>query len=235
MQRLIRDTLSFLRLMVALVFSAALATSCSERKRAADRRRALTNRDFALEAVRLKNKLGRDFIVEVERPFIIAGNVSRPDFNRIKNRTIVSSYQAFYRQFFRVRPNYIITVFLFKDDPTYREYAKKLFGDEPTTPFGYYKRENHSLVMNIATGTGTLVHEMTHALVEADFPQIPAWHPVRNAFAPQILKWLATTSISPSLKCWAISALVTTLSKRLLTGRGNSLPSGWGFRLSACG
>jgi hypothetical protein len=29
--------------------------------------------------------------------------------------------------------------------------------------------------MNISTGTGTLVHEMTHALVRYDFPEIPSW------------------------------------------------------------
>jgi hypothetical protein len=29
--------------------------------------------------------------------------------------------------------------------------------------------------MNIGTGTGTLVHEMTHALVSFDFPTVPDW------------------------------------------------------------
>jgi len=29
--------------------------------------------------------------------------------------------------------------------------------------------------MNIATGGGTLVHEMTHALMAPDFPQAPIW------------------------------------------------------------
>ena len=29
--------------------------------------------------------------------------------------------------------------------------------------------------MNINTGTGTLVHEMTHALVRFDFAEIPSW------------------------------------------------------------
>ena len=29
--------------------------------------------------------------------------------------------------------------------------------------------------MNLSTGTGTLVHELTHALVDFDFPAVPAW------------------------------------------------------------
>ena len=29
--------------------------------------------------------------------------------------------------------------------------------------------------MNIGTGGGTLVHELTHALIDFDFPQVPHW------------------------------------------------------------
>jgi len=31
------------------------------------------------------------------------------------------------------------------------------------------------MVMNIGTGGGTLLHEMVHAMAEADWPRIPAW------------------------------------------------------------
>src|SRR5262249_40360681 len=41
--------------------------------------------------------------------------------------------------------------------------------------YGYYKPRQRTLVMNIGTGNGTLLHELTHALVDFDFPQIPDW------------------------------------------------------------
>src|SRR5262249_43808226 len=50
-----------------------------------------------------------------------------------------------------------------------------LFGDEPDTPYGYFTNAHRALVMNIATGGGTLVHEMVHPFMDADFPQRPAW------------------------------------------------------------
>ena len=31
------------------------------------------------------------------------------------------------------------------------------------------------MVMNVATGLGTLVHEETHALLAPDFPNVPSW------------------------------------------------------------
>ncbi len=161
-------------LLLVAFLCAFLTVSCSDKK-GPNVRRALTDRDFAREAMKVKKLLGRDFIVEVERPFVIAGNISRGEFNSIKNGTVLNCYRALRRQFFSVGPNDVVKVFLFRDDRIYREYAKKLFDDEPTTPFGYYKREQNSLVMNIGTGTGTLVHEMVHALMETDFPDVPAW------------------------------------------------------------
>jgi hypothetical protein len=31
------------------------------------------------------------------------------------------------------------------------------------------------MLMNVGTGTGTLVHELTHALIAPDFPGVPDW------------------------------------------------------------
>jgi hypothetical protein len=130
---------------------------------------------LAFEAAKLKKALAEEFIVEVASPFVIAGDIPHAEFVRIKNGTILNCYRALHNQFFTVKPTYAIKAFLFKDDASYRKHARKLFGDKPSTPFGYYKSEQRSLVMNIATGTGTLVHEMLHALIEPDFPQVPAW------------------------------------------------------------
>ena len=50
-----------------------------------------------------------------------------------------------------------------------------MFHDRPSSPFGYYSPANHALVMNIATGGGTLVHEIVHPFMRSNFPACPAW------------------------------------------------------------
>jgi hypothetical protein len=79
------------------------------------------------------------------------------------------------QDYFQRDPNEIITIWLFKDDASYRKYTRSVFNDEPTTPFGYYSAAHRALIMNIATGTGTLVHEIVHPFVRANFPNCPAW------------------------------------------------------------
>ena len=46
---------------------------------------------------------------------------------------------------------------------------------EAGSPYGYFLRRSRALVMNIATGGGTLVHEMVHAMMAYDFPNAPTW------------------------------------------------------------
>jgi hypothetical protein len=51
----------------------------------------------------------------------------------------------------------------------------RLFSGSPDTPFGFYSGKYGALVMNIATGGGTLVHEIVHPYIEANFPDCPPW------------------------------------------------------------
>ena len=120
-------------------------------------------------------ELGNEYISGIEGPFIVLGNFDEEPFRRIMRRTIRACSERMYKQFFDKKPDYMLKVYLFADDTSYRTMAKKLWGDTHVSHFGYYKSSEKALVMNISTGTGTLVHEMFHALVEPDFDDIPSW------------------------------------------------------------
>jgi hypothetical protein len=83
--------------------------------------------------------------------------------------------QRLRRGFFSRAPSRILDVWLLKDAPSYRRLVVRRFGGEPSTPYGFYSSEQDALVMNIATGGGTLVHEIVHPFMEANFPRCPAW------------------------------------------------------------
>jgi len=140
-------------------------------------RSELASRGTALRehAAALRQRLGADFHIRCEWPFVAASNLPLAEFNRVFERSLVGSYRCLRRDYFTSEPIRSITVYLFKNDADYRHYARDLLGDEPKTPFGYWSPAHRALVMNIATGTGTLVHELCHALIERDFPQCPTW------------------------------------------------------------
>src|SRR6266850_7507398 len=79
------------------------------------------------------------------------------------------------QDFFTNDPKEILDIWLFKDAASYEKNTRLLFGDAPTTPYGYYSSKDKALIMNIATGGGTLVHEIVHPFMEANFPACPPW------------------------------------------------------------
>jgi hypothetical protein len=126
-------------------------------------------------AEQLARRLGPDCRMVVHAPFIVAGNLEEVELNRWRNETIGPAARAMARRYFKVTPHQPITVLLFRDEQSYNHYADQLYGDAQISVYGYYKPNLRTLVMNISTGGGTLVHELTHALIDFDFPEAPDW------------------------------------------------------------
>jgi hypothetical protein len=126
-------------------------------------------------AERLQKQLGDECAVMVHKPFVVAGDMTAKQLEDHYRTTISPAARAMANSYFRKPPTLPITVLLFSAEASYNRYAKQLFNEEGVSVYGYYKPDKRTLVMNIATGGGTLIHEMTHALVVYDFPEIPDW------------------------------------------------------------
>lgn len=131
--------------------------------------------DYESRIKELKKSLSDDFIFKSFSCFVIVSNLNETETQRIVENTIKNAEECFYNDYFIKKPDEVITIFLFKDDKTYRYWANKLYGDTDLSRFGYYKPSKKTMLMNISTGGGTLVHELTHAFVRYDFPDIPSW------------------------------------------------------------
>lgn len=168
--------LTFLGLLIFLLFS-----SCSySEERKMQSGIAVLNYDTAKfnydeKTEELRKLVSDDFYIIGHSSFVVVSNLSTSETDRIINGTIGKAEECFYNDFFEIKPDELITIFLFKDDKSYRYWAEKLYGDSGLSPFGYYKPSKKTMLMNISTGGGTLVHELTHAFVRYDFPDIPSW------------------------------------------------------------
>ncbi len=142
----------------------------------AERRPRFNDEDYAAHIRALREKLPEgDFHIVESRPFVVIGDESREAVERRAERTVNWAVTHLHELYFPREPNRILDVWLFKNEESYRKYTKEIFNDEPTTPFGYYSRRHRALIMNIGTGGGTLVHEIVHPFMEANFPQCPSW------------------------------------------------------------
>jgi hypothetical protein len=132
--------------------------------------------DYARHVEQLKQKLpSREFEIVIEKPFVVVGDGGRAAVEGNARETVRWAVTLLKRDFFKQDPKEILDIWLFKDSASYNLHATNLFGGKPTTPYGYYSPAHKALVMNIETGGGTLVHEIVHPFVEANFPDCPPW------------------------------------------------------------
>jgi len=120
-------------------------------------------------------KLGMgDVQIRVEDPFVVVGDGTAEDLVHDAS-TVRWAVEHLEADFFAARPTRVLDVYLFRDAESYEDGVKRLTGDAPSTPYGFYSRAQNGMFMNIGTGGGTLVHEIVHPYVEADFPDAPPW------------------------------------------------------------
>ncbi len=125
---------------------------------------------------RIKKKLSsREFSIVIQKPFVVIGDEPKKVVQQRAEDTVKWAVDGLKHDFFTKDPKDILDIWLFKDEASYEKHTRLLFGDSPSTPYGYYSPRHKALIMNIATGGGTLVHEIVHPFMEANFPACPPW------------------------------------------------------------
>jgi len=130
---------------------------------------------YALHLEALASKVPDGFTVVEERPFVVIGEEAPATVKRRAEQTVRWAVTELKALYFEKDPTEIIDVWLFGGRESYERYAKELWDHTPTTPYGYYSESERALVMNIKTGGGTLIHEIVHPFVHANFPDCPSW------------------------------------------------------------
>ena len=134
-----------------------------------------TSADFAQHMMILKPKVPEGFTIVIEPPFVVIGDEDPDTVKKRSRGTVRWSASMLKQDFFSKDPDKILDVWLFKDKKSYVSNVQEIFNDTPTTPYGYYSERHGALIMNIATGGGTLVHEIVHPFMAANFENCPAW------------------------------------------------------------
>lgn len=174
-----------MRPALALIAISLLATACADPKKSDNSSpKAISVQvppgplDYEGHIAALKPKLKRlkePFRIVIEAPFVVLGNGDEEDVKHASEEIVRWTVEKLKQDFFKEDPKRILDIWLFKDANTYQAHVYALTGKKPTTPYGFYSSENSALYMNIRTGGGTLVHEIVHPYIEANFPKAPPW------------------------------------------------------------
>lgn len=115
------------------------------------------------------------FSIDIVRgTFILATNLDS-DNRALARQVVETGVDALYNEYFTTKLSYPIKLYIFKNKKTYEDYVLKTYKKSPGTPFGFYIPRERKIMLDFSTGAGTLMHEIIHPMISADFPQIPAW------------------------------------------------------------
>jgi hypothetical protein len=131
--------------------------------------------EFARHLEALQPTVPEGFTVVVEAPFVVIGDGAPEDVKHSAEGTVRWAVVRLKLDYFEKPPPEIYDIWLFKDKESYEKNTQAVFHEKPISPFGYCSPAHHALIMNIATGGGTLVHEIVHAFMASNFPECPTW------------------------------------------------------------
>ena len=116
------------------------------------------------------------FSIVIQKPFVVIGDEPQKVVQQRAENTVKWAVDRLKQDFFTKDPNYILDIWLFKDEASYEKHARLFFGDSPGTPLRLLLTHSQGIeFMNIGTEGGTLVHEIVHRLWKANFPSCPPW------------------------------------------------------------
>ena len=121
-----------------------------------------------------QNEFGPSFTILAVPPFVVIGDGPRAWVKQDADEVVRVAARMLEARFFRRYPAKIIDIWMLQTDTSYDAYAGSLVG-APSTPYGYYSSCKRSIYTNMSLGNGTLIHEMVHAFMEANFPASPVW------------------------------------------------------------
>lgn len=123
----------------------------------------------------LRTSLPASWSILLKPPLILASDLKREDLETITRQTIDPTCFALQVDYFDHDPQEPITLLVASEEESYRIALQLLKQPHREEYSGLYARDQRTVVLNLATGTGTVAHELTHALAHADFPNMPEW------------------------------------------------------------
>ena len=135
-----------------------------------------TNADYAQRVRIIRERFSKDKLNYcIEKPFVVVGDLEAGVLKKYAETSIRWAVSKLKESYFEHDPSRILCIWLLSNAKTYEYYSEQLTRSRPATPYGYFSSANDALVMNIATGGGTLIHEIVHPFMEMNFPDCPPW------------------------------------------------------------
>jgi len=126
---------------------------------------------------RYAKNLNAGFSITKFRYFVIFSDLGEDLTYRLIDNDVRHVSLAVTNHFVKNLPDSVTPIFLFNDFDTYKNFSITNFkiDEDDLSPYGFYKISKNVIVIRYVSWKGSIVHEITHAFLHHDFPEIPSW------------------------------------------------------------
>lgn len=165
----------------------------------------------------LRYQTGSGFNCLQRSNFLVAANLDPEECEYLVDGVLDFCGNALIETFFDKGPvrDKMINIYVFRDYDTYETGLRQFIGMDPISPYGHYGHSQKYIVLNYETGPGTMVHELTHALMSEDFPEAPIW--IAEGMASLYEHCRAEGYVLKGDDNWRLPELQAALEKNALT------------------
>jgi hypothetical protein len=123
-----------------------------------------------------KSRFTKPIIVRFKY-FVIFSNLEPSLTYKLIDNDVRNIVSAMQKHYIIKNPDSVTAVFLFEDYDTYKEFSLNTFNlkQEDLSPYGFFKISKNIIAVRYVSWKGSLPHEVTHAMIQPDFPEIPSW------------------------------------------------------------
>lgn len=152
----------------------------------------------------------------VREPYILIGDYETKTLEALYRKIILPTQRALNVSYFDHRPDTSISIIALSSQERYQQVALDLDQRKVGSYYGYFQSNEMRIVLNLTTGSGTLGHELTHALAQIDYPAMPEWFDEGLASLHEQCEFSEEGDQLVGVSNWRVQLLLTALNRDLL-------------------
>lgn len=135
------------------------------------------NLDYNSVMEKYSSQIPSGFTAIKFRNFVIYSNLPEKTTYDVIDKDIRLTIAAMVDNYIKIKPSAVTPIFIFEDMETYKNFSVKYFDiiESDLSPYGFYKISKNAIVIKYVSWKGSPSHEVTHTMIQSDFPEIPSW------------------------------------------------------------
>jgi len=178
--------------------------------------KSLLQAECEAQAKVMQQRISIPINVMVKTPYVLIGDYEHDTLDALYRKTILPTQYALNVSYFDSPPDRPITIIALSSQERYQQVAYDLDRRKTGLYYGYFQSDEMRIVLNLTTGSGTLGHELTHALARIDFPGMPEWFDEGLASLHEQCEFSDEQNQLVGISNWRVQLLLSALDRNQL-------------------